>query len=329
MLTAASSAAVLPCQGYGGGWLQGILLNMTAAAEAAGYLMAFPESATAVLIVTASLPLSATAAVLLLAAVADTALLCAQGHTVWAGRSAGVERGTVVSSWRTLSCPRCHRRSPAPHIPAVCAALFSCASNASTTGDDVQFTKEAVALVQKTVSVDPQRRYALGWSNGGFFTEMLACQTADLWAGVSSNAGAVVIAPGGHGGQQSCDLSFGTSRLNYLHLHGTADYVVNWSGAVFTGDGSLIPSALGDLARWVNRLGCRPSRVLQTVNDLVSFSNIVWQECRDGREVELMTVKNGGHDWWTQRRHGFDTTAYILSFFTRTYYKQRQPVDMM
>ena len=35
-----------------------------------------------------------------------------------------------------------------------------------------------------------------------------------------------------------------------------------------------------------------------------------------------MTVRNGVHAWWTTQQGNFETMAYVLAFFTRTYRKQ-------
>ena len=40
-----------------------------------------------------------------------------------------------------------------------------------------------------------------------------------------------------------------------------------------------------------------------------------------------MTIRNGQHAWWTQSQGGFETTRYVLQFFTRTYNKQKAAAD--
>jgi len=199
-------------------------------------------------------------------------------------------------------------------------AGICCVYNASTIVDDVAYTRDALKIAQSMVNVDPQRVYTMGWSNGGYMSERLACQAPELFAGVAADASAVGIRPGGREGLASCDRSFGEHRLNYLHFHGTADPSVSWTGSSVNGT-SLVPSALEDISRWVTRLRCS-STVHQTFND-GTFSNLVWPECRDGREVEFMTVRNGVHSWWTLQNGGFQTTTYILNFFTRTHRLQR------
>ena len=104
-----------------------------------------------------------------------------------------------------------------------------CLFNTSTIVDDVQFARTALAMVQAAANIDAKRVYTTGWSNGGFMSERLGCEAADIFAGVAADASAVGILPGGEAGLASCDKSFGLSSLDYLHFHGTADSVVSWS----------------------------------------------------------------------------------------------------
>jgi len=95
--------------------------------------------------------------------------------------------------------------------------------------------------------------------------------------------------------------------------------VVPWTG---TNNGNGFPGTLLDTARWVSRLGC-DSHVQSTFND-GTFTNLVWPNCRGNSTVELMSVRNSGHLWWTKNNGNFDTAAYAMAFFTRTYQMQEQ-----
>lgn len=82
------------------------------------------------------------------------------------------------------------------------------------------------------------------------------------------------------------------------------------------------PSTLEDSARWVTRMGCRGRNIESNFND-GTFSNLVWDDCREGTEFELMTVRGGVHAWWTLEQGGFQTTTYMFSFFNRVYEKRQ------
>jgi len=189
--------------------------------------------------------------------------------------------------------------------------------------DDVMFTRTMVRMIEEAANIDPTRRYAMGWSNGGMMSERLACEASDLFAGIVADASSVVIGSDAASGQDLCDASFGTAALNLFYLKGTADAAVTWTGSAFNNPAGM-PSALDNIARWVTRLSCS-AVVRQTYNDGV-FSNMVWPSCRRNTVVEFMTVRNGVHQWWTLTNtpgFPFETTQYVLNFFTRTH-QQRQ-----
>ena len=194
-----------------------------------------------------------------------------------------------------------------------------CLFNETTVVDDVAFTRAAVRAVEAVILVDARRRYSMGWSNGAMFSERLACEVPDLFAGVAADEGSVVLSQTGvEDSLALCDTAFGdTQRINYLHFHGTADGTVSWTG---TAAFPYFAATLKDVSRWATRDGCGP-RVRSTFND-GTFSNIVWPDCRDGREVELMSVRNGVHQWWTMDQGGFETAQYALEWFDRTHGKQ-------
>lgn len=52
-------------------------------------------------------------------------------------------------------------------------------------GDDVRFVYDLISHLCKTVAIDKRRVYAAGMSNGGYFTERLACDMPDQLAGIA------------------------------------------------------------------------------------------------------------------------------------------------
>ena len=233
-------------------------------------------------------------------------------------------------------------------------AGLCCLFNESSLVDDIAYTRTALDLARTAVNVDSDRVYAMGWSNGGHsqlvphaqriptaavdpfvspaihcslcvcaVVERMACEAPELFAGVAVAGSAIIVRPGGVRGLASCDRSFGSSSsLNYLHLHGTADSAVPWDGGIVNASTQLVVSTAENVARWVARLGC-DAAVQQTYKE-GSFSNQLWSHCRHGRQVELMTVENGQHTWWTLQEGRFQTTSYALNFFTRTHSEQKK-----
>jgi polyhydroxybutyrate depolymerase len=199
--------------------------------------------------------------------------------------------------------------------------------NGSSSVDDVGFTRQMVKMVSSVFTVDPQRIYSMGWSNGGYMSERLGCEAADILAGVAADASAVIIGDTNITGLALCDRLFGNHSLNYIHYTGLIDSTVAWTGG--GSNHELLPSALLNFARWTRRGGCG-AELEQTLNEIqtpdnlqsTTFSNLVWTECRAGTQMEWVTARNGVHAWWTMDHGGFSTTDYTLEFFTRTYHKQ-------
>ena len=69
------------------------------------------------------------------------------------------------------------------------AAGNVCCDFEHTGVDDVKYLTDLVKEVKQYYAVDPKRVFAVGVSNGGFMALGLACEAADVFAGVVSSAG--------------------------------------------------------------------------------------------------------------------------------------------
>lgn len=158
--------------------------------------------------------------------------------------------------------------------------------------DDV---KRLHALLSGNVSnpaVDTQRVFLVGFSNGGFMAQRLACDVGNLIAGVISVAGAAPSA------DTPCTQ---TTPLSFLEIHGDADPIVHYTGGtVFDRtDVAPHPSALETAKFWAQHLSCTgPLHDVQTIDIepyLADRETKVqrFDGCRGA--VELWTVMGGGH----------------------------------
>ncbi|PRP83488.1 hypothetical protein PROFUN_04362 [Planoprotostelium fungivorum] len=181
--------------------------------------------------------------------------------------------------------------------------------------DDVGYVKQMVSDVKSKWNVDRSRVFLSGFSNGAMLTERIACETGDtIFSAYASCAGSVMVSPGGNEGLKTCDASFGTSTVSYVHFHGLNDTTVPWGGY----EPSKIPSALDNYRGWVQRLGCTEERQTDP-SDGVSVK-------RGDRSAELVRVNDAGHLWWEPnlpkflfgKFPGVDVTRYVLTFFGNT-----------
>jgi polyhydroxybutyrate depolymerase len=165
-----------------------------------------------------------------------------------------------------------------------------CGSARDKAIDDVGFVRAVVADVQRRYSVDAQRVYATGMSNGGMLAHRLACEAADVFAGVAAVAGT------------DNTLACTPSRaIPVLHIHARDDDHVQFNGGAgpkaFRDESKVtnFRSVPETITRWVQRNACAPTpaRVLERPG----ASCERYSGCAGGAAVQLCVTDTGGHSW--------------------------------
>jgi polyhydroxybutyrate depolymerase len=175
-----------------------------------------------------------------------------------------------------------------------------------STNPDLQFVRDLIDVLSARCSIDQNRVYASGHSNGGGMANRLACDLSDRIAAIGSVSGAYQWA-------EDCSPS---QPVAVLSVHGTDDPIIPYNGF----EGTDAPPAAYYLigvpipqwaSSWAHRNDCqeKSSRVVQS--DQVIEDK--WSNCSAGVEVFLYTVRGGGHGW-TQ---AFDAAQVIWDFFAR------------
>ena len=161
--------------------------------------------------------------------------------------------------------------------------------------DDVGYIDGVITAIEGAVTVDPQRIYVVGHSNGGFMSYRLACTRADRIAAIVSLAGATFAT--------SADCR-PTNPVAVLQIHGTADDTIAFTGGSI--EGNAYPGAEETVATWARYDGCADaaSSVAQRVdvdaglNDAGQPAETTvkrWSGCKPGGAVELWTIPGGSH----------------------------------
>ncbi|MBK8485967.1 MAG: T9SS type A sorting domain-containing protein [Saprospiraceae bacterium] len=151
--------------------------------------------------------------------------------------------------------------------------------------DDVGFIHALIDTLSKAYSIDPERIYSTGMSNGGFMSYHLAC-VSNRFAAIASVTGSMTL--------QTVSACKNASPLPILEIHGDADLVVDYNGS--TGVFS-IPSVL---AYWIAKNGLNTQNLIK--------SNVPDINKTDGASAELYIypglnevqhykILNGGHTW--------------------------------
>jgi polyhydroxybutyrate depolymerase len=129
-------------------------------------------------------------------------------------------------------------------------ATDACCDFGKTGVDDVKYLLDLVKELRQVYAVDPKRIWAVGVSNGGFMALRLACEAADVFAGVISYAGA------GWLDASKCNPS---GPVAVMQIHGTADTTVPYQGGTLGVGTSPVPSAMKTTSDWATRNGCGSS----------------------------------------------------------------------
>ncbi|MDV7395600.1 hypothetical protein RZS08_29700, partial [Arthrospira platensis SPKY1] len=119
-----------------------------------------------------------------------------------------------------------------------------------------------------------------GMSNGGFMSHRLACELSDRIAAIAGVTGTMSSAT-------FDDCSPGRP-VPVLQIHGTADLIVNYNGAVG------IKSVDETLAFWRAHNDCPPTALFEALPDIVNEGSTVerytYGPCEEESEVMLLKV---------------------------------------
>ena len=167
-----------------------------------------------------------------------------------------------------------------------------CCGRTETKPDDVAYLSALVEEAKTFAAID--RTYSMGYSNGGFMSYRLACESLPGLAGIASVAGSSFDDPA------RCD---GATPVAVLQVHGDEDEVIKIDGGSNPdlGPGSH-PAASVLVARWATRAGCdMPAESLPAI-DISLFGGGAETTvtryrdgCKPGVTVELWTVAGAGH----------------------------------
>ncbi|WP_213995547.1 alpha/beta hydrolase [Arsukibacterium sp.] len=165
--------------------------------------------------------------------------------------------------------------------------------------DDLAFVDEVIADISASHRLQQGEIYAAGFSQGGLFTQNLACNRSDRFKAV-----AVVAAPMSGQLWQSCAPE---QPVSIMMAMGKNDTVLPYNG--YTDSNFGLVSAKQAIARFATLNNSLPLAQQQTLAadqvELLSYSN--------GRQkAELFSIKQGQHQWQFSQ---FDTSAEILQFF--------------
>lgn len=188
-----------------------------------------------------------------------------------------------------------------------------CGAARDKPSDDVGFLRALVAHLHTQLTIDPQRIFANGMSNGGMMAYRLACEASDVFKAVAAVAGT--------DNTQTC---IPAKPISVLHIHARDDERVLFNGGAGQDRAAVTDfvSVPDSVSKWVRLNQCSPTpkRVLERSGAYCD----VYGACKGGVEVKLCVSDSGGHSWpgGTKVRGGaagstvFSATDLIAEFYS-------------
>jgi polyhydroxybutyrate depolymerase len=161
--------------------------------------------------------------------------------------------------------------------------------------DDVAFTRTLLDDLATVVSVDTNRVFATGLSNGGIMSHYVASELSDRIAAIAPVGGPLMM-----------DAPNAKRPVSIMHFHGTGDEFAPFKGGF--GKGPLGRAGITEfrsvdhtIQSWVKANGCKPEPEVVALpdkaDDGMKCTRKTWSGGKDGSEVVLIEIENGGHTW--------------------------------
>jgi polyhydroxybutyrate depolymerase len=180
--------------------------------------------------------------------------------------------------------------------------------------DDLGFISDLIDTMSVEYSINEDRVFTCGMSNGGFMSYYLACQLSDKIAAMASVTGAMYVGFG-----NTCTS---TEAVPVLEIHGTNDPTVPYNG-------NGTQSSIDDIIDfWVAKNNCNTTPVMTNVpntntGDGCTTEHYLYEGGTDNTTVELYKVIGGEHTWPGSAltigvtSQDFDASHEIWRFFSQ------------
>lgn len=218
-----------------------------------------------------------------------------------------------------------------------------------TPPDDVAFLSRIIDDQVNALKLDSNRVVVMGYSNGAFMTNRLACEASSKISAIVVHAGTI---------RRDIDQCKPENKLSVLHIHGTDDASVNYLGRTlnqrvlgFEGLGGIytagtFPAVEASVNHWAALNGCSLSSTSSalgnfTISDAMADYDVIgklvpvntdlafntprtanlttYGGCQDGTSVQLITVDKGTHTQIYNTENYYKTVqGFLVKYDTRS-----------
>ena len=170
--------------------------------------------------------------------------------------------------------------------------------------DDFGFFQNMLEEISLDYTVDADRIYTCGYSNGAFFSYALACYHSNLIAAMGSVSGTMM--------QETNTNCIPLHPMPMINIHGTSDYVVPYKG----GEGLAAIDVV--LTYWTRFNNTNKTPVVMSKTDngtVIDYYSYTGGE--NNVSVEHYKINNGGHVWFDINYEGANTGQLIWDFVSQ------------
>jgi len=189
-------------------------------------------------------------------------------------------------------------------------ASSACCNFQGSTVDDVGYLKSLIDEISSRWTVDPDRIYLVGHSNGGFMSYRMAYEHPGTVAAIASLAGAT----------ERAERTAPEAPVHVLQIHGTDDQVIEYGGGGFGPEDDTYPSALYSVRQWAGYNGCDTAGQAREMRDLdASLPGhetgvmVFESNCRPGGSATLWTISDGSHSPMFSATYAEQVVEWLLS----------------
>ncbi|MDH4378474.1 MAG: PHB depolymerase family esterase [Vampirovibrionales bacterium] len=179
---------------------------------------------------------------------------------------------------------------------------------ANHNNDDVDYVNAILDTTASARQIDQTRLYLTGFSNGGFFSQRLACDMPGRFAAIATVGSTM--------GQPLSEECSTPKQTPVMLIHGTNDPVITWEGQirrvkVFFKTSNII-SVPQTLSFWQKANHCQSKPATQNLidvkpNDGLSAEQLTFS-CARPNALTLWMIHGGGHTWpGSKNDHWYDS----------------------
>lgn len=174
--------------------------------------------------------------------------------------------------------------------------------------DDVSFISTLIEIIASKVSIDRNRVYSSGMSNGGFMSYHLACNLSYKIAAIASVTGSM--------SKQTFDNCNPSHPTPILQIHGLLDVTVPYDGNSSIG----MESIDNVLDFWANYNSCNPERLHEVIdyqNNKGSIDFIYYESCLNNVEVKSILLQTMRHNWPSLDNFNISASEEVWNFLSQ------------